>query len=42
MYGHGFATLALAELYGMTHRADVRPKLEDALPGCQGWLMAAL
>lgn len=31
MYGHGFATLALAELYGMTHRADFRPKLEDAV-----------
>lgn len=31
MYGHGFATLALAELYGMTRRADLRPKLESAV-----------
>ena len=31
MYGHGFATLCLAELYGMTHRADLRPKLESAI-----------
>jgi hypothetical protein len=31
MYGHGFATLVLAELYGMTKRADLRPKLESAI-----------
>jgi hypothetical protein len=31
MYGHGFATLALAELYGMTRRADLREKLESAV-----------
>lgn len=31
MYDHGFATLALAELYGMTQRADLRPKLESAV-----------
>jgi len=31
MYGHGFATLALAELYGMTRRADLRDKLEAAV-----------
>ena len=31
MYDHGFATLALAELYGMTQRADLRPKLESAI-----------
>jgi hypothetical protein len=31
MYGHGFATLALAELYGMTRRADLRDKLENAV-----------
>lgn len=31
MYDHGFATLALAELYGMTHRADLRPRLESAV-----------
>lgn len=31
MYGHGFATLALAELYGMTRRADLRDKLEGAV-----------
>mgnify|MGYP003147940447 FL=1 len=27
MYGHGFATLFLAEVYGMTHSKDVRAKL---------------
>jgi hypothetical protein len=31
MYGHGFATLALAELYGMTRRADLRDRLESAV-----------
>jgi hypothetical protein len=31
MYGHGFATLALAELYGMTRRSDLRDKLEAAV-----------
>jgi prenyltransferase beta subunit len=31
MYGHGFATLALAELYGMTKREDFRSKLEGAV-----------
>ncbi|MFN3648839.1 MAG: prenyltransferase/squalene oxidase repeat-containing protein [Armatimonadota bacterium] len=31
MYGHGFATLALAELYGMTRRGDLRDKLENAV-----------
>ena len=31
MYGHGFATLAMAELYGMTRRADLRDKLEGAV-----------
>lgn len=31
MYGHGFATLFLAEVYGMTHRADVRDKLKLAV-----------
>lgn len=31
MYGHGFATLALAELYGMTRRLDLRDKLEAAV-----------
>ncbi len=31
MYGHGFATLALAELYGMTRRVDLRDKLEAAV-----------
>jgi prenyltransferase beta subunit len=30
MYGHGFATLFLAEVYGMTARKDVREKLEKA------------
>jgi hypothetical protein len=33
MYGHGFATLYLAELYGMTrrHRGDLRSALERAI-----------
>jgi len=31
MYGHGFATLALAELYGMTRREDLRDRLENAV-----------
>jgi hypothetical protein len=31
MYGHGFATLALAELYGMTRRMDLRDRLEGAV-----------
>lgn len=31
MYGHGFATLALAEVYGMTRRRDLKPKIEAAV-----------
>jgi hypothetical protein len=31
MYGHGFATLFLAECYGMTMRADIREKLSKAV-----------
>jgi hypothetical protein len=31
MYGHGFATLFLAECYGMTQRADIREKLSKAV-----------
>jgi len=31
MYGHGFATLFLAEVYGMTHRSDVREALRRAV-----------
>jgi len=31
MYGHGFATLFLAEAYGMTMRDDVREKLAKAV-----------
>lgn len=31
MYGHGFATLFLAEVYGMTHRPDVRESLRRAV-----------
>ncbi|HEV3415271.1 MAG TPA: prenyltransferase/squalene oxidase repeat-containing protein, partial [Pirellulales bacterium] len=31
MYGHGFATLFLAECYGMTQRADIRDKLAKAV-----------
>jgi len=31
MYGHGFATLFLAEAYGMTMRPDIREKLKKAV-----------
>ncbi|MEW6073001.1 MAG: prenyltransferase/squalene oxidase repeat-containing protein [Planctomycetota bacterium] len=31
MYSHAFATLFLAEVYGMTHRQDVRGKLQKAV-----------
>ena len=31
MYGHGIATIALAELYGQTKDARIRPKLEHAV-----------
>ncbi len=31
MYGHGFATLFLAEVYGMSPRDDVRDKLKKAV-----------
>src|SRR5579864_1232220 len=31
MYGHGFATLFLAEVYGMTQRPDVKEKLQNAI-----------
>jgi prenyltransferase beta subunit len=31
MYGHGFATLFLAEVYGMSPRKDVREKLQKAV-----------
>ncbi len=31
MYGHGFATLFLAEIYGMTQRQDVKEKLQMAV-----------
>lgn len=31
MYSHAFATLFLAEIYGMTHRDDVRVKLQKAV-----------
>jgi hypothetical protein len=31
MYGHGFATLFLAECYGMTMRSDIREKLSEAV-----------
>ena len=44
MYSHAFATLFLAEIYGMTHREDVRIKLQksvDFIVKCQntegGW-----
>ncbi len=31
MYSHAFATLFLAEVYGMTHRSDVGRKLQEAV-----------
>jgi hypothetical protein len=31
MYGHGFATLFLAEVYGMTPRQDIKEKLQAAV-----------
>ena len=31
MYGHGFATLFLAEVYGMSQRKDLRDKLDSAV-----------
>ncbi len=31
MYGHGFATLFLAEAYGMTHRTELRETLRKAV-----------
>ncbi len=31
MYSHAFATLFLAEIYGMTHRDDVRDKLQKSV-----------
>jgi hypothetical protein len=45
MYGHGFATLYLAEVYGMSPRPDVGEKLHNAVrlivncqqPGVGGW-----
>jgi hypothetical protein len=44
MYSHAFASLFLAEIYGMTHRADLKEKLKlvvDLLVSCQnpngGW-----
>ena len=44
MYGHGFATLFLAEAYGMSMRSDIRDKLSKAvnlIVNCQnnegGW-----
>tara|TARA_R110002126_G_scaffold4409_38_gene23309 strand:+ start:3488 stop:4696 length:1209 start_codon:yes stop_codon:yes gene_type:complete len=49
MYSHAFATLFLAEIYGMTHREDVRSKLQravDFIVRCQndegGWRYAPL
>ncbi len=31
MYGHGFATLALCEFYGMSKRSDLKAKIEAAI-----------
>ena len=44
MYGHGFATLFLSELYGTTPSTEIRPKLSAAVEliarsqNEQGWL----
>ncbi len=47
MYGHGVATIALAEVYGQTRDVRIRPKLEASVKlivGCQndqgGWRYA--
>lgn len=37
MYSHAFATLLLAEVYGMTHRQDVRSGLKRAVEGIVKW-----
>jgi len=45
MYGHGFATLFLAEAYGMSQRPDLKEKLQNAIrlivrtqqPNVGGW-----
>jgi hypothetical protein len=50
MYGHGFATLYLAEVYGMSPRPDVGEKLHNAVrlivntqqPDVGGWRYQAL
>jgi hypothetical protein len=50
MYGHGFATLYLAEAFGMSPRPDVGEKLHNAVrlivntqqPGVGGWRYQAL
>ena len=50
MYGHGFATLYLAEVYGMSPRPDVGEKLHNAVrlivntqqPNVGGWRYQAL
>jgi len=31
MYGHGFGTLFLAEVYGMVHNQELRERLHDTL-----------
>jgi len=31
MYSHGWGTLFLAEAYGMTHRPEIREKLQKAV-----------
>ena len=36
MYDHGFATLFLAEIYGMSPDSEVRQKLERIRPGTLG------
>lgn len=37
MYSHAFATLFLAEVYGMTHRLDVKVGLKRAVEGIIKW-----
>ena len=37
MYGHGIATIVLAELYGQTKSETMRPKLEKKLQILRFW-----
>jgi prenyltransferase beta subunit len=41
MYGHGFATLFLAEVYGMVNKPELRNKLRDTLHRAVGLIISA-